>query len=320
MLKYFLFFVVLMLSACERDELVAEATPEKQLKASGSDNQSILKQLSGEIVFDSNRSGSFGIYAVKADGTGLRTIVDSKDHEMHPDVSGDGLKIVFAKTRSLERYAPAEVWIVDADGSNLKVLSADGTFPTFSKDGKKVFFERAAKSIFELNLDSREEREVFPANHKNFSNMIRTPRVSPDEQSVAFTSDKGGRWHAWRANILTGEMQVIGKGCEPEWYADSQRNIWVVASAAKAGSGVYERVGPGKAQAVADAEDPFGHEYFPSLIKGDKFLLYSACPGNQHSHEDSNYQLFVKDLSTGEKLRVLNDSFTNRWAKYRPIP
>lgn len=319
MLKFSLFVVLFFLAACDRDELVAEATPEKAVSTSEATNQSFLKQLKGEVIFDSNRSGSFGIYAVKPDGTGLRTIVDSKDHETHPDVSADGKQIVFAKARSLDRYAPAEVWIVDADGSNLKVLSADGTFPTFSLDGKKVFFERAAKSIIELTLDSREEREIFPASHKSFSDMIRTPRVSPDEKWVAFTSDKGGRWHAWKANVLTGEMQVVGKGCEPEWYADSQRNIWVVASAAKAGSGVYQRVGPEKAQAVADAEDPFGHEYFPTLFNDDKFLLYSACPGNQHSHEDSNYQLFVKDLTTGAKLRILSDKFTNRWAKFRPL-
>ena len=84
----------------------------------------------------------------------------------------------------------------------------------------------------------------------------------------------------------------------------------------RGGSGLNSYLVDQKSNLVLhDREDPFGHEYFPSISDDGRFLLFSASPSDQHSHESANYQLFVKDLESGELHRITDDGHTNRWPK-----
>jgi len=281
----------------------------------------LSETLPGEIVFDSNREGSFGIYALTTDGTRLRTIYQSEREDMYPDVSPDGEWIVFSSARSTARVAPSEVWLVNRSGEEARKIADDGVFPTFSSDGSTVYFEQQRRRVIALDLKTGEEKEIFPLANERFAGReVVKPRVSADGKFVAFTSDRPSRWHAWYADLESGEANQIAHGCEPAWSTvDSDKLVFIRTEDVLAGSGIYsyQRGGDGF-QEFYDADDPFGHEYFPTLIEEDRFSLFSACPGDQHSHIEDNYQLFVRDNAADEVYRLNHDSFTNRWPKYLP--
>ncbi len=289
----------------------------------------ILRKISsrfpGEIVFDSNRSGTFGIYATSLDGSGLRKLVDTELHEMFPDPSPDGKLVVFARSKDTERGGNSSIWLAPVEG-NLEGNSAEprkladnATFPTFSADGKFVYFERDRNRVMSINVDGTGEREVFPAGKGDFANykfQIVKPRVSADERYVFFTTDKDGRWNAFYADVNSGEAFHLHRGCEPTPFNKGGKAAWVNKRH------VLDRSGIGQVDLktktttkLQDAGAPRGHEYFPTLAADDQFLLYSACREREHSHETSNYQVFVKDLNTGDVARVTFDEYTNRWPK-----
>jgi hypothetical protein len=274
----------------------------------------ILRELSAEVVFDSNRSGTFGIYRVKSGSVEPEVIIDTPErHEVFPDVSLDGNFIVFASARSAGRNAEADIWMVRPDGVGAKRIAENGTFPTVSSDGKRVYFERDRVRLMVVELEGGGERELFPGGASNEwgGYQVIKPRVSPDGSGVVFTSDREGRWSAWAVELASGKGRRIARGCEPGWWGIE--NFWVKKSGAKERSGIYVKNGENEVPLI-DRDAPWGHEYFPTVT--GEVLLYAACPPNQHAHESSNYQLFLTQVGrNGVPTRLTFDRHTNRWPK-----
>ena len=305
------------------DELETKA--DQPTKAEKEARDQLGKYFPGKILFDSNRSGTFGIYSINSNGTNLQQVIDDNNwHEMYPDPSPNGKLVVFSRSKTTSKRAQSEVWIVEKDGSNPKRLSVNGTYPTFSADGKTVYFERERKKVMAIDLYGGKERYIFPINNKEFKRyQVVKPRVSSDGRWVAFTSDrkgglKKGRWNAWYAEIETGKAFRIHKGCEPVFYSNGNQLAWInnERDIAKERSGIFTyTISDRSFKALEDAGPPRGHEYGPTLAANDRYLLYFACRPKEHSHQSANYQIFVKDLKTQTKTRVTFDAHTNRWPK-----
>ncbi len=284
------------------------------------ENNSILelaKLMPGQIVFDSNRSGSFGIYSLNLSNQKQQEIYNSAEQDIYPDVSPDGQTLVFAKAKTLDRDADSEIWLVGINGENPRKI-ADGTFPTFSSDGSTVYFEVKRSRVMAINIDGSGEKLIFPRSDNEFAGKkVVKPRISSDGKNLLFTSDRGGRWTAWSVNLENLEAKKVGKGCEPTHFNKSKEVAWVTKKNVLAGSAIGSfNIETGEQEILHDRGEVYGHEYFPTIEKSDKFLLYSACPNGQHSHYEANYQIFVRDLSSDKTVRLTFDEHTNRWPKY----
>lgn len=276
-----------------------------------------LSTLPGTVIFDSNRNGTFGIFAIDSLTGQPQTILDTEFEEMYPDPSPDGTRIVYARARTDSRYAPADIWIVERDGKNSKELIKNGTFPTFSSDGRHVYFERGRTEVLQYDIETGSTRQIFPGKKKKFrGRSIVKPRVSPDGTAVAFTADIPARWNAWVAPLGKGKPEQIAAGCEPAWFSSSMSLAWVKRTGAKAGSGLmrYDRRSAA-VDILRDDGGPLGHEYFPTVAGQDRYLLYSACPPDQHDHTTGAYQIHVADMTSDTAVRITYDTATNRWPK-----
>ena len=90
------------------------------------------------IIFESTRDGKYTVYAINADGTGLRRITDARQNDAQPQWSADGTMITFTSdvTPNLNK-----VFVSAADGSNRKQISTgpkNDAAPSFSPDGQYV--------------------------------------------------------------------------------------------------------------------------------------------------------------------------------------
>lgn len=280
----------------------------------------MFSALKNGVLFDSNRSGSFGIYELSVTDGRVVTVIDSPREEMYPDVSPDGKLIVYAKSRSTSRLSPSEIWLYNRKEDSHSLIARNGTFPTFSGDGSKIFFERNRRKVMEYALQEKEIREIFPADLREFSRLqIVKPRVSPDGKYLAFTSDKPHAWHAWIVALDTLESTLIGKMCEPAWFPDSKKLAVIDKTKARAGSGIFlYDLKTREREPLLDGDDPYGHEYFPTVSADGRFLLFSASHANEHSHITAPYEIFVLDLKTNQKVQFTSDTATDRWPKLLP--
>jgi Tol biopolymer transport system component len=271
----------------------------------------------GEVIFDSNRAGNFSIYTYHLKSNKLYRVTNSSKHDMFPDPSPDKSHLVFSRHSSLKRGTPSEIIILSLKDKSENIIDS-GAFPTFSLDGEKIFYEKDRSKVYSYSIKDKSVREIFPNNNKSFTNyQIVKPRLSPDNSKLVFTSDKGGRWHAWLIDLTNNEEIKIGHGCEPVFHPIENKIIWVGEKNMKERSGFkYFNLEDKTTGIFHDLDAPWGHEYFPSFSRDGKKLIYSASPPNEHSHEHANYQIFIKNLKSEEIQRITEDGFTNRWGKF----
>ena len=175
----------------------------------------------GLIIFSSNRSGLWHIWAVKPGGSDLRELTRSgpDENDVDPQFSPDGKAILFTSTRG----GPAGVWRMAADGSKPERIS-DGDQAEWSPDGKRIVLRRGEK-ILVRDLATGQEKVLSPKDWPHCS----APSWSPDGKTIAFAC----RWDAGNA-IFTipadgGEpVKVYGEqgACEPHWSPDSKTLVY----------------------------------------------------------------------------------------------
>jgi Tol biopolymer transport system component len=95
------------------------------------------------LAFTDQGVGNGDIFLVNADGSGLTNVTRSSAADADPSWSPDGARLVFASADPA--YAASDVWVIDANGSNLRRLTSDSfphghAGPVWSPDGRQIMF------------------------------------------------------------------------------------------------------------------------------------------------------------------------------------
>ncbi len=173
------------------------------------------------IVFSSNRSGHWRIWAIQADGSRLRKLFDGPDDadDVDPMAAPDGRRVLFTSTRG----GKVGVWLFDLAARKLERV-CDGDQAEWAPDGKRIALRRN-EAIFVRDLRSGKERRVSPADWPHCSG----PSWSPDGRLLAFAC----RWDAGNAVFVVSAdggapRKVYGRrgACEPHWSPDGKRIVF----------------------------------------------------------------------------------------------
>jgi Tol biopolymer transport system component len=146
------------------------------------------------LIFDLTVGGSEHIATIRPDGSGYAQLTTGGGFHGDPAYSPDGTTVAFAysPTTSLEP-ASAELWVMDADGSNPRALldpadSGSDWEPVFSPDGSQIVFTREQKApgglvsaVHVVNADGTDVRRLTP-----FDDYVEHPRWSPDGATVIY--------------------------------------------------------------------------------------------------------------------------------------
>ena len=165
----------------------------------------------GRIVFMSVRDGDQEIYSMNGDGSDVRRLTHRQGPDGGPFFSPDGSKIIFRGReipdgpefddykrlldQGLWRPGAVEVFVMDADGSNLKQVTDLGGAnfaPFWHPDGERVIFasnqhnpEGRNFDLFMINLDGTGlEQITFTDVFDGF------PMFSPDGTKLIFASNR----------------------------------------------------------------------------------------------------------------------------------
>jgi TolB protein len=239
------------------------------------------------LVFQSNHEGSFQIYTMNSDGSGLARLTSGSGVSIRPRWSPDGREIVFVSTRD----GAADIFVMDADGGNQRNLTqhtaVDG-FPDWSPDGRYIVFhslrDEGSPEIFVMDRDGSSVRQI--TKHPSFNVQ---PRWSPDGAQIAFVTDRAGFGQVYVMNPDgSGQRPLTHEGSNqmPAWSPAGRHIVFEAMRAADmigsaglwqiylmpAGGRQHMNVSRSGAHDTRPTWSRTGHIYFVSVRTGQREL------------------------------------------------
>ena len=177
----------------------------------GYDAEATVSPKGDKIVFTSMRSGDLDLFTMNIDGTNIKQITNTLGYDGGAFFSPDGSKIVFRASRpssseEIKKYkdllneglvAPSamEIFICDADGSNLKQVTFLGNAnwsPFFHPSGDKILFSSNFNSdvgipfnIYMIDINGRNLKKI--TSDKTFDSF---PVFSNNGKYLTFSSNR----------------------------------------------------------------------------------------------------------------------------------
>ena len=201
--------------------------------ADGFDNiQPALAPDRTRIAFSSNREGSYDLYLMEADGSGLRRLTTDPGDEGEPVWTPDGSRLIYTATT---RGKPSQLYVLRPDGRPPQALTSgpgNAHSPAVSADGRSL--------AFVSTRDGNQEIYLMPVGGGSARRLTRTDqreshaRFLPDGD-LLFAVERSGRSKGSRLVRLTvedGELETLLETDEPiaglSVSRDGQRMAYVV--------------------------------------------------------------------------------------------
>jgi len=163
------------------------------------------------------------IYIVRPDGTGFRRVTDGSGNLVEPSFSPDGMQITFCGPDGRALY------IINTDGTDLRRLPVDGSFPKWSPLGDKILYSNWGRTyesdlfLYDLGtLTSTKITTHLPGQAFYYAAW------SPDATKLAVTVRTAGNGDVWIMNSdgsgprnLTADWSTSYEDW-PSWSPDGQ--------------------------------------------------------------------------------------------------
>lgn len=204
------------------------------VSAGGSATRPVWEPRSGELVFVRYVADAGGedseILATRDGLTGFGPLVTQTGSQDDPDVSPDGRWLVYSSAQTLALYRAGVVVV---------------------------------RHLWLLDLATGTPRMLVPGAHQDMH-----PDVSPDGQTIAFASDRSGRFEIWTLGMdgegLTQITYGDGTKTWPTWSPDGKtlmysmsyegrQELWLVGTDGR-GARKHEPFGPGTEVPLRDAD------------------------------------------------------------------
>jgi len=226
---------------------------------------------SGErIVFTSNRDGAGdALWVMAADGN-QQTRLDNAPNldpqgvqqpygDWQPQWSPDGKQIVFMSNREGGEFFSENLWLINADGSGLRMLPASGESPAWAPDNRRIaYLYVGVHEIYTIAVvlaDGTDSYTLFENEDVRDPSGAQTPMLwylyggldwSPDGRRIAFVAE--GLWTA--RDDGSDARRIVLDGVSPAWSPDGRKiafkrgcGIWVVTVDGTGEQQVFEEPG-----------------------------------------------------------------------------
>ena len=174
------------------------------------------------IAFDSDRDKNREIYVMNPDGKNPVNLTNNPAEDFEPVWSPDGDQIAFVSNRENEQGGGQYIYIMNADGSDVRQLSSDNgsQTPDWSHDGQKIVYINN-DDLYVINADGSGQS----VNLTNSPEKDREPSWSPDGSQIVWSSGSEGYFDIFVMNADGSNVRQLtddGFAGGVAWTVDGQ--------------------------------------------------------------------------------------------------
>ncbi len=191
-----------------------------------------------QIVYESYVNQNWELFTMRADGSHPQNLTRTPDqHELYPQVSPDGRRILFVADVGAGRKTVRSVWVMNRDGSGRKKIADYARQPCWLPDSHTIAYlpqeyrkfnvvDYFTKGLMYHDLNTGKTRP-----HPNSAKLhhLYNPNFSPDGKWIVATVHAGmGFKHAILLIAAQGD-QIINlgvHGCRPCFSPDGRELAW----------------------------------------------------------------------------------------------
>lgn len=261
--------------------------------------RALTRNLNGFMVWSSNRYGSHDILLRTFPDLATKQLTKHPHTDTFPRISPDGARVVFCRSQvpwvSQRDPLPWDVYIVNVESGEERLVAKNGNTPTWSEDGTKVYFQRNAGEFVECHLESGQENVLFASGRAAIPTdvQLHTPDYNARTGQLAVTLRSRPRITALYGP--DGHHTAVGGGsqCQLAW-SRNYSHLYLIDNSQK-NNRVY-RFFPdtGQTKLWLDLTGRFNHEYFPRQSNDGAYLILGASRGkDEHEHDSADYEIFL---------------------------
>jgi hypothetical protein len=183
--------------------------------------------LPGRIVFQSNRTGKYQLYLMRADGTHPTRLTHDSANDVGAAWSPDGSRISFISDRS----GSQQLYVMKANGTSVKQLThvnAHWGQPTWSPDGSTLADESNQSGHFQIYTLPSTGGGLTRITHD--AHDYGAVSWSPNGTELVLDSNRSGNFEIYTmAPNGTGLIQLTsnpGRNADPEWSPNGTQIVF----------------------------------------------------------------------------------------------
>ena len=144
------------------------------------------------VVFDTDRDGNWEVYIMGPDGENPVNLSNNPANDFNPAISPDGKRVAFVSNRESEQGGGQNIYVINADGSDLRQLTFQGGSdgPSWSLDGAMIVYSNNGDIYFTDAKDGSNPKQVTFTPEED-----KEPKWSPDGSKLAWLSGKDGHYN-----------------------------------------------------------------------------------------------------------------------------
>ncbi len=264
------------------------------------------------IAFATNRGNSypfnFDIYVMNANGSAVKRIVRDPEYDAEPRWSPDGSKILFVTGRNNN----FDVYVMDADGSNQKNLTADSPkadgAPAWSLDGSNIAIVSRRDGNDEIYVTDADGGNLKRVTYNSASDT--RPSWAPDGSKLAFQTDRDGNWEIYVMSV-DGELDQLTDDAAddigPAWSPDGAKIAFSSNRAGMQHIYIMNADGSSPAQITNSPAD----DTEPAWSPDGKRIAFT-------SSRDGNREIYLMNADGSNQTRLTADPAIDIYPKWSP--
>ena len=260
------------------------------------------------ILFESYDNQNWDLWSMRADGTERTNVTATPDiHELYPQASPDGQRIAFLVDEPKNGETHRSLWVMNADGSDRRLVSNAAREATWSPDGKRLAFPKqefsrfqvkdfVSKGLYFYNVD---DGTITEHPNKAIEHLYVLTWLADGNWIVSTVHGGMGFGHAIVAIEVNGNRVVDLKipGCRPASSEDGKLLTWSSDDhTIHAGNLEMTDEGPQVVNPRVVHHDEKMHLYHPDFAPDGGYVTFSVGPGGRVAAKGPGQQTEVAEM------------------------